>query len=115
MVVLKKQVSGSTLFEALVSLAIIMIVVTIGLVSYFQILKSSISNLRVRAQLILNQEIIQVQKQQSFVSEQYEQADFLIKKEVLEYSDVPGVYCVQLSAQVQEEIIATKRKVLIVP
>lgn len=110
---LNKTLKGSSLVEVLVAMVVIMIVFSIAMAIFTNVTKLSLSTKKYKAQAILEQVLIQVEKFPEDGHKKFTQHEFMIDQEVTGYLDKPGLKRVNISIlDEQGEHLLQIRKVI---
>ncbi|WP_179415927.1 hypothetical protein HDF19_06170 [Mucilaginibacter sp. E4BP6] len=112
--ILKSKLSGSSIIEALISMVVIMVVFGIAMMIYANIIQSSLSVKKIRAQAILNQTLQIDESSANNISTTFTVDGLSIEQTVKNYNNENNLTEIDLSAyEANGKVLTTLRKVII--
>ena len=112
--ILKSKLSGSSIIEALISMVVIMVVFGIAMMIYANIIQSSLSVKKIRAQAILNQTLQIDESSANNISTTFTVDGLSIEQTVKNYNNENNLTEIDLSAyDANGKELTTLRKVII--
>lgn len=110
---LAKTIRGSSLVEVLVAMVVIMIVFSIAMGIFANVTRLSLSSKKYKAQAILEQVLIQVEKFPEDGHKRFAQDEFMIDQEITSYLDRSDLKQVSLSiTDEHDQLLLQLRKVI---
>jgi len=111
---LKTTVKASTIMEVLIAMILIIAVFGIAMMIFTNVLNSSLSVKKIRAQAILQEALITAEKADNNVSQSISVDDFRIEQEIKPYNDNAALIDVRLTAfdQNQQKIAELEKVIL---
>lgn len=97
MAILDKKISAFSLIEALVAMVIIMISFGIGMMVYFNIIKSEKSQIKLQATINSENIFIETRQLKSYENDEYHYKNHNIIKTVTNYGNSNNLYLVTLN------------------
>lgn len=113
MVKLNTKIPATTLIEVLISLTIISISVGIAMMIYTNILYSNRNNVKMKANLLLNEISIEAQKNKDYSDTEINTDNFVITKKVEPYNHIEFLYTMNLEAKDKDGKKLAERKELV--
>jgi len=112
--ILKSKLSGSSIIEALISMVVIMVVFGIAMMIYANIIQSSLSVKKIKAQAILNQTLQIDESSANNISTTFTVDGLSIEQTVKNYNNENNLTEIDLSAyEANGKVLTTLRKVII--
>lgn len=111
--IIKKKVIASSIIEVIVAMVTVMIVFSLGMMIYVNVVKSSVSMQQMTLTLELKQISTQTLKDKSFFDDEIPFGNNTIIKRVSKYNDIENLYLIELEAQNPEEKVLAKRRELL--
>lgn len=112
--ILKSKLSGSSIIEALISMVVIMVVFGIAMMIYANIIQSSLSVKKIKAQAILNQTLQIDESSANNISTTFTVDGLSIEQTVKNYNNENNLTEIDLSAyDANGKELTTLRKVII--
>lgn len=84
---LNARVKGSTILEVIVSMVVIVVVFGIAMMIYTNVLRTSVSVKKIRAQAILSQTMLKAENNPESIAQSLTIDDFRVEQEVKPYGD----------------------------
>lgn len=100
------------MIEVLVALVMFTIVFTIGITIYVNVIRSSFSNSKLKASLVLNRIAIETKEHKRFVSESFLEGSISIDKEVEDYAKDSQLLIIRLKAFDANHMLLAKHQEL---
>jgi len=95
---ISKKVRASTIMEVLIAMTLIIVVFGIAMMIFTNVLNSSLSVKKIRAQAILQQTMLNVEASRNEVSQSVSADDFRIEQEIKPYNGNAALIDVRLTA-----------------
>lgn len=95
---ISKTVRASTIMEVLIAMIMIIVVFGIAMMIFTNVLNSSLSVKKIRAQAILHEMMLNVEKSRNEVSQSVSTDDFRIEQEIKPYNGNVALIDVHLTA-----------------
>ncbi|MHB8208035.1 hypothetical protein [Mucilaginibacter sp.] len=96
--IFKSKIAASSIIEVLISMVVIMVVFGITMMIYANIIQSSLSVKKIRAQAILNQTLQADESSASNISTTFTAGDLSIEQTVKSYNNEPNLTEIDLAA-----------------
>ena len=110
----KSKVRASTILEVLISMIIILIVFTIGMMIFGNVSRLSLSAQKVKAESILEERLLNAEQSKINLDETVTVGDFQIEQEIKQYGNNSHLFLVHLIAWDNNRIkIAELQKVIL--
>ncbi len=107
------KLEGSSLLEVIIATVVMMIVMGIGTMIYSNVVNSSYTFQKKKADLLLNEKAIDTKINHKLFNEETEVDNFTIKREVSKYQNTDDIYIINLKAFNNEEKLISERKELL--
>ena len=113
MVKLNHRLKASTLIESLISMVLIVVCFSVAVMIYISVVDNDKQRTKLKAVLILNEEVLQIKKDNKFLDNEKIINDWVIKKTVEHYAETSNVYILSLVLKDKEgKIIATHNELI---
>ncbi|PCJ87266.1 MAG: hypothetical protein COA57_04870 [Flavobacteriales bacterium] len=114
MALLKQKIKATTLVETLIAMVIVMITFGLGLMIYVNVMNSGNQQLKLNAQLLMNQMAAETKTDNNFLDEEMETETLKIIKTVLPYEGSKRLNILMFEAFNKGGKKVTERKELII-
>jgi len=107
------RVSASTLMEVIVSMVIIVVVFGIAMTIFTNVMRSSLSAKKIKAQVILNETLLKSENMPNNINQSFTVGDFRIEQEVKPFNGDNNLTDIHLTAYDQnQQKVAELEKVI---
>lgn len=110
---LNYKLKATTLIESLIAMSIIIVSLGVATIIYTSVLESDKQSLKLKAQLLLNEEAFKTKQSKTFIDEEILVTPFTIKKIVERYPGTENLYLLSLIATDLKGNLIAKRNELI--
>lgn len=112
---LQRSVRCSSLLEAVVAMTILSVVLGIAMTLYLKVSYSAISGQKIKAQLIINRLAVETIKEKRYLSEQFENENISLIKEVSKYNQSDRLLLLHIKAFNSHNDLITEYREIILP
>ena len=108
------KVKASTIVDVIVSMVIIVVVFGIAMIIYANVTRMSLSSQKIKAQAILQKELISTEQTKTFSNKSIDTADLRIEQEVVPFNNDTLLSVIHLTAYDLNQNEVTELKKLII-